>query len=386
VELQERHADGRQVTNTLQTNGTLLTDAWCEFLSEHGFLVGLSVDGPSDLHDAYRVDKGGKPTFRKVMAGLELLKKHGVEFNTLTVVNRRNSRHPLRVYRFLKEIGSTFHQFIPLVERGADARARALSLALAGPPDLPAEGRREDGNAGRLPPAPGTAGEPRDPEEIPEGEAGPPVTPWSVESRQWGAFLVAIFDEWVREDVGRIFVQTFDAALGKWVGVERGLCVFEETCGDAMALEHNGDLYACDHFVYPEFNLGNILQSPLVELASGPRQTRFGKDKRDRLPQYCLECEVRFACNGECPKNRFISTPGGEPGLNYLCAGYRRFFNHVRPHMEIMAELLQRRRAPAEIMAILAARETQQAMRSAGRNDPCPCGSGKKFKNCCGRA
>jgi uncharacterized protein len=205
-----------------------------------------------------------------------------------------------------------------------------------------------------------------------------------VESRKFGEFLISVFDEWVRADVGRVFVQIFDEALGKWVGVPRGICVFNERCGDAMALEHNGDLYACDHYVYPEFKLGNILSTPLAELAGSPPQRAFGEAKFDALPRYCRECEVRFACNGECPKHRFISTPDGEPGLNYLCAGYRRFFRHVRPHMELMAELLSRDRAPAEIMGILAGQERRRALESVGRNDPCPCGSGRKFKNCCG--
>jgi uncharacterized protein len=207
-----------------------------------------------------------------------------------------------------------------------------------------------------------------------------------VDAAQWGDFLVGIFDEWVRKDVGKVFVQTFDAALAKWVGVEKGLCIFEETCGDALAMEHNGDLYSCDHYVYPEYLLGNILDTPLSELAQSPDQVRFGQAKRDALPRYCMECQVRFACNGECPKHRFIQTPQGEPGLNYLCSGYRRFFNHVRPHMEAMAQLLAQRRPPALVMELLARKERESAFQTAGRNDPCPCGSGKKFKNCCGRA
>ncbi len=321
VALQEEHGEGKTILNTLQTNGTLLDDEWCAFLAENGFLVGLSVDGPEELHDGYRVDKGGKPTFAKVMAGLELLTKHGVEFNTLTVVHRKNQEVPLEVYRFLKEIGSGFHQYIPLVEREPDARARAMGLDLAGPP---------------------------------QADSTPPVTPWSVEPEPWGRFLMAIFDEWVRNDVGRVFVQTFDAALGKWVGVPRGLCIFDETCGGAMALEHNGDLYACDHYVYPDFKLGNILERPMAELAHLPAQLAFGEAKKDTLPRYCLECEVRFACKGECPKHRFLTTPHGEPGLNYLCRGYRRFFNHIGPSMETMAALLEQRRPPAGIMRILA--------------------------------
>ncbi len=201
----------------------------------------------------------------------------------------------------------------------------------------------------------------------------------------YGQFLITLFDHWIRRDVGRIFVQLFDQALGKWVGVRKGLCVFNEACGEAMALEHNGDLFSCDHYVYPPYRLGNILETPLTELAESPTQNAFGKAKRDTLPGYCLECPVLFACNGECPKHRFTRTPRGEPGLNYLCPAYRRFFTHVRPHMETMAALLQQRRSPAEIMTILANHDREEEFRNAGRNDPCPCGSGKKFKSCCGR-
>ena len=355
VDLQEEHRGGKKVSNTLQTNGTLLTDEWCAFLAEQGFLVGLSLDGPQRLHDTYRVDKGGKPTFRKVMGGLDLLKKHGVEFNTLTVVNRANVQEPLAVYRFLEETGSRHFQFIPLVERGPGPRARTLGLGLGVPP--------------------GPASE----------DATTSLSPWSVPAKAYGEFLVTLFDHWVRRDVGRIFVQLFDQALGRWVGMKKGLCVFDGTCGEALALEHNGDLYSCDHYVYPEYRLGNILDTPLRKLAEGPTQTTFGRSKRSTLPGYCLECPVRFACNGECPKHRFATTPRGEPGLNYLCPAYSRFFTHIGPSMEIMAALLKQQRAPAEIMQILVRREQEEAFRKAGRNDPCPCGSGKKFKACCGR-
>lgn len=353
VQLQEKHAGGRKVSNTIQTNGTLLNDEWCAFLAERDFLVGLSLDGPERLHDRHRVDKGGNPTFKKVMEGLELLKKHQVQFNTLTVVNRVNVREPMAVYRFLEETGSRHFQFIPLVERNPDPQATTLGLDLA------------------VPPGPWSPG------------SHSAVTSWSVPAREYGEFLVTLFDHWVRKDVGEVFVQLFDQTLGKWVGVEKGLCVFNETCGEALALEHNGDLYSCDHYVYPAYLLGNIQEAPLGELARSPGQLAFGQAKKDTLPRYCLGCPVRFACNGECPKHRFIQTPDGETGLNYLCAAYRHFFTHVGPFMETMATLLRQRRPPAEIMSILETRELEEALRRAGRNDPCPCGSGRKFKSCC---
>ncbi len=355
VELQQRYANGRRVTNALQTNGTLLDDEWGAFLAEHDFLIGLSIDGPRELHDVYRVDKKDRPTFDRVVRGLELLKKHRVEFNTLTVVNRANSQHPLKVYRFLKEIGSGFIQFIPLVERSAQAPLQLegglIPLTLA---------------------APATQEAPRS-----------PVTDWSVRSEQYGEFLVQVFDEWVRRDVGQYFVQLFDVALGNWMGMGGSLCVFSEKCGTALAMEHNGDVYSCDHYVYPEYKLGNILEQSLTSMVHSPEQQKFGSDKRDTLPRYCRECEVRFACHGECPKHRFIRTPDGEWGLNYLCAGYKRFFNHIDPYMRTMAQLIHSRRPPAEIMPMIAQREQAQAWKTVERNDPCPCGSGKKYKRCC---
>ncbi len=322
VALQQKFANGKKIQNALQTNGTLLDDEWGAFLAESGFLVGLSIDGPAKLHDAYRVDKKQRPTFDKVMGGLTLLKKHAVEFNTLTVVNRRNAKAPLEVYRFLREIGSGFLQFIPLVERKADVPARKLELDLAVPPD---------------------------PDNPPETAS---VTEWSVRPVDYGNFLCAIFDEWVRHDVGRTFVQVFDVALGIWAGAGASLCVFAEKCGTAAAMEHNGDLYSCDHYVYPKFKLGNILNSTIAEMLDSPFQRKFGSDKADTLPRYCRECDVRFACNGECPKHRFIRTPDGEPGLNYLCAAYKKFFRHIDPAMTTMASLLRQRRAPAEIMTL----------------------------------
>jgi uncharacterized protein len=351
VELQKQYANGKQINNAMQTNGTLLDDEWCELLAKEKFLIGLSIDGPRELHDKYRVDKQQKGSFDEVVRGLELLKKHQVEFNTLTVVNRANSQKPTEVYRFLKQIGSGYIQFIPLVERlpsQSNSLLKILDFA--------------------EPPAPG--------EDVPKDS---PVTAWSVEAKTYGHFLCTIFDEWVRNDVGRVFVQLFDTALGNWMGMGSSLCVFAEKCGKALAMEHNGDVYSCDHYVYPRYKLGNLLNTSLGQLVNSPEQMKFGNDKLDSLPQYCRKCEVKFACNGECPKHRFIKTPDGEEGLNYLCPAYKRFFNHIDPYMRTMADLLRARQPAALIM------QTFQSEKTVGRNDPCPCGSGRKYKACCGR-
>ena len=294
--------------HTIQTNGVLLDDDWCRFFAEHHFLVGLSLDGPRPLHDAYRVDKGGHPTFDKVMAGLRLLQRHGVEVNILTTVHAANAPYPLDVYRFLRdEAGAQFIQLIPIVERASD---------------LVALGRSRPVRASER----------------------------SVSGPAFGRFLVAIFDEWVRHDVGRVFLQMFDSALAAWAGEPGSLCVHAPTCGTALALEHNGDLYSCDHFVDGANKLGNILERPAHELAESESQARFGDAKRDTLPRQCRDCEVRFACNGGCPKDRFAVTADGEPGLHYLCEGYRTFFRHIDRPMRTMARLLDAGRAPAEIM------------------------------------
>lgn len=362
VELQKQHAGGKRIMNALQTNGTLLDDEWGAFLKENQFLVGLSVDGPREMHDAYRVDKQSRSSFDRVMAGLAVLQKHGVDFNTLTVVSCVNSQKPLETYRFLRETGSGFIQFIPLVERLAHAPLQTggelIQLSLAAPAR--------------------------------SGEARSPVTDWSVKSDDWGTFLSTIFDEWVRRDVGKTFVQSFDVALGLWAGMGSSLCVFGETCGTALAMEHNGDVYSCDHYVYPEYRLGNLRDATIVDMVASPQQIKFGQDKRDTLPQYCRECDVRFACNGECPKHRFIRTPSGEWGLNYLCAGYKTFFHHIDPYMKAMANLLHAGRAPQEIMEMVAQKERAeteakqaQAWKTTGRNEACPCGSGQKYKRCC---
>jgi uncharacterized protein len=329
VALQRKFAGGKIVSNALQTNGTLLDDEWCRFLAAEKFLIGLSIDGPRELHDQYRVDKGQKPTFDRVMHGLELLKQHRVDFNTLTVVNDANSKQPLEVYRFLKSIGTEFLQFIPLVER--KAQANEAGLEFAAPPDLAHANNGES-----------------------------PVTAWSVEAGQYGNFLCAIFDEWVRQDVGKVFVQLFDVALGNWMGLGSSLCVFAERCGSALAMEHNGDLFSCDHYVYPKYHLGNLMNQSLGEMAASREQLKFGNDKSDLLPRYCRECEVRFACNGECPKHRFIKTPDGEEGLNYLCPAYKKFFNHIDPHMKTMARLLNDGCAAADIMGLFQPKETKR--------------------------
>ena len=343
VALQQKYRrPGMRILNNLQTNGTTLDDEWCRFFREHDFLIGLSLDGPRELHDAYRRDKRGGPTFDRVMAGAQLLCRHRVEFNVLATVHAANAPHPLEVYRFVRDqVGTAFVQFIPIVERDNDTGFQ-------------------------------------------EGER---VTARSVTGRQYGEFLCAIFDEWVRRDVGRFYVQIFDVALGAWLGQEPGLCVFAPTCGLALVLEHNGDLYACDHFVEPRCLLGSIRQTPLATLVASESQRRFGLAKRDTLPRYCRECPVRFVCNGACPKDRLVRTPDGEPGLNYLCEGYRAFFTHIDRPMRLMAAELRAGRPAANVMLRLAEEEAELERRfeRAGRNDPCPCGSGRKYKHCHGR-
>lgn len=343
VGYQQKHKKpGMRIYNALQTNAVTLDDAWCQFFAEHDFLIGVSLDGPQALHDAYRVDKGGAPTFERVIRGIDLLKKHGVEFNILTTVHAANADHPLEIYRFIRDtIGAQFMQFIPIVERDNETGY-------------------QEGNV---------------------------VTDRSVTAEQYGRFLTTIFDEWVRRDVGRAYVQIFDVALAAWTGNQPGLCIFQETCGTALAMEHNGDVYSCDHYVEPDYKLGNIVDIPLTEIVVSDKQRTFGQAKRDTLPQYCRDCEVRFVCNGGCPKNRFIETPTGEAGLNYLCAGYRTFFNHIDEAMRYMANELKHRRAPANVMFYMHEKDNalQSAFDRAGRNDPCPCGSGIKFKKCHGR-
>jgi len=313
IELVEKHKKpGQQVTHTLQTNGTRLDDDWGRFFKQHNFLVGLSIDGPQPLHDTYRVDKRDRGTFHQVIQGWQILKRHQVDINILCTVNAANGDHPLEVYRFFRdELGAEFIQFIPIIERV-----------------------NEDGST--------------------LIQSGNQVTARSVQPEQFGRFLIGVFDEWVRRDVGKVFIQHFDAALANWVGVPPSVCIFSKTCGTALALEHNGDLYCCDHFVEPDYKLGNIQDTPMIDLIASERQRQFGQAKADTLPTYCQNCEVRFACNGGCPKNRFLETPDSEPGLNYLCAGYKAFFTHIDRPMRLMAQLLKQGRYADEVMAMLA--------------------------------
>ena len=353
VELAEKYRLPHQrIAYSIQTNGTLLDDEWAEFFRDNGFLVGLSIDGPRDIHDTYRLDKGGKPTFDRVMAGLAALKRGGADWNALTTIHAANEHRGRDVYRFLRdECGAEFMQFIPIVER---ATPQTIDVANAGWGD-----RVRDR-----------------PLYTQEGSL---VTDRTVSPDGYGRFLIDVFEDWVRRDIGRVYVQMFDVALANWYGEPPGLCIHSETCGLALALEHTGDLYSCDHFVEPKYKLGNIKESRMIDLVVLPQQKAFGEAKRDTLPKFCLECDVRFACHGGCPKDRFTLTPDGEPGLHYLCPSYKAFFGHVRPTMDAMCELLRADRAPAELVARFAAEDARR-----GRNDPCTCGSGRKWKACHG--
>ena len=353
----ERHRKpGQRVSHTIQTNGILINDEWCAFFRQHKFLVGLSMDGPRAMHDAYRVNKGGSGSFDQVESAWNRLRAHEVYVNILCTVHAANAGHPLEVYRFFRDdLHAAFMQFIPIVERATNA---SLPIVNQGWSDRPGGRRPLYTQTGSL------------------------VTGRSVGAEPFGSFLCAVFDEWVRRDVGTVFVQMFDVALGSWLG-QHNLCIISPTCGNALALEHNGDLYSCDHYVEPAHLLGNILERPLAEMVQSDRQRRFGQDKLDSLPRYCRECEVLFACNGECPRNRFIQTPDGETGLNYLCAGYKRFFSHISEPMTVMASLLRQGRLAGEVMEWCAERDATR-FRGTGRNEPCPCGSSKKFKHCHG--
>ncbi len=352
IELQKQYArPGMVFENTMQTNGTLLDDEWCEFFKENDFLIGISIDGPRHLHDTYRLDKGGGPTFDRVMRGLRLLQKHGVEYNILVAVNRTNADYPLEVYRFLRdEAKTTWIQLIPVVER-IDDQGHTIY------------------------------------------QKGTHISERSVRPEQFGRFLIQIFDEWLRHDVGRVYVQTFEAAVRNWLRMPTsGMCVFEPTCGLGLALEHNGDLYSCDHFVEPGYLLGNIMETPMIELVTSDRQRQFGLDKRDTLPRYCRECDVLFACYGECPKNRFLTTPdgeaspGGEVGLNHLCVGWKAFFHRANEPIQTMATLMRMGHPASDVMRVMAGKEDEWkiALSRARRNDDCPCNSGLKFEQCHG--
>lgn len=313
LELQRIYGRGRQIDNCIQTNGTLLNDEWCQFFKENNFLVGVSIDGPQEFHDEYRRTATNKPTFVKVMNGINLLNKHGVEWNALAVVNDYNADYPLEFYRFFKQIGCKYIQFSPIVERVV---------------------KREDG----LTLAPGMQG----------GDTG--LADFSITPEQWGNFLCTIFDEWVHNDVGEYFVQLFDATLANWVGQAPGVCILAEECGHAGVMEFNGDVYSCDHFVYPEHLLGNLHTKTITEMMYSEQQNKFAKMKKQMLPQQCKECKFLFACHGECPKNRFLNDKYGNYGLNYLCKGYRQFFEHVEPYMNFMKRELENHRAPANVM------------------------------------
>ena len=308
MELERKYADGKTVFNTLQTNGTLLTPEWADFLRENRFLVGISIDGPRDVHDKYRKDKGGAPTFDRVLKGLTLLREHGVEFNTMSTVNNVSEGRGLEVYRFLQSIGSRYMQFMPVVEHVKDRRI------------------------------------------VPPSTEGARLAPWSVSSMGFGRFMVDIFDYWVRNDVGRYYVGLFDATLANWCGVMPGTCAYDRTCGGNSVIEHNGDLYPCDHFVYPQYRLGNVAETPIRTMMESSRQVRFGIDKRNSLPVKCFQCKYLSLCNGECPKHRFGRTEAGETGLNALCTGYYHFYDHTAPYMQKMKERLQQELPPAYVM------------------------------------
>ena len=312
LELQKFYGRGRHIENCIQTNGTLITEEWCKFFKKNAFLVGVSIDGPQEFHDEYRKTAGGGPSFQKVMKGIRLLNKHGVEWNALAVVNDFNVDYPLDFYHFFKEIGCHYIQFTPIVERIV-TRSDGLTLA---------PGMTEGGE----------------------------ITDFSVTPEQWGDFLCTIFDEWVRNDVGNYYVQLFDATLANWVGVTPGICSMSENCGHAGVMEYNGDVYSCDHFVYPEYKLGNLKEKTLYEMMNSAKQMEFAKNKKQRLPQQCKECKFLFACHGECPKNRFLRDRYGIPGLNYLCKGYYKFFEHVAPYMDFMKKEYEAQRPPSNVM------------------------------------
>ena len=314
--LQKKYAHGKQIDNVIQTNGTLLTDEWCEFFAQNHWLVGISIDGPQEYHDHYRVTPAGKPSWEKVMQGIQLLKKHRVEWNAMAVVNAYNAEHPLEFYHFFRDNGCQYLQFTPIVERLTE---------------------HEDGR---------TLASLADDWEIPLADA-------SVTPQQWGNFLCTIFDDWVRHDVGKTFVEIFDCTLANWMGVLPGICAYSKECGHAGVMEHNGDVYSCDHFVFPEYKLGNIREQSLIDMLYGEKQQAFSRLKHTSLPRQCKECDMEFACHGECPKNRFEKDKYGEPGLNYLCQGYYQYYSHVAPYMDFMKRELLAQRPPANIMNVL---------------------------------
>lgn len=314
--LQKKYARGRRIDNVIQTNGTMLTDEWCEFFAQNNWLVGISIDGPQEYHDHYRLTTTGNPSWQKVMHGIELLKKHHVEWNAMAVVNAYNADHPLEFYHFLKDNGCQYLQFTPIVERLTKHQDGRTLASLADNHEFP-------------------------------------LADFSVTPEQWGNFLCAIFDEWVHNDVGKMFVELFDCTLANWMGVLPGICAYSKNCGHAGVMEHNGDVYSCDHFVFPEYKLGNIRDHTLIEMLYGDKQHAFSRLKHTSLPRQCKECDMEFACHGECPKNRFEKDKYGEPGLNYLCKGYYQYYSHVAPYMDFMKRELQAQRPPANIMEAL---------------------------------
>ena len=307
MELQKKYAAGRRVLNCLQTNGTMLTEEWCRFLRDNEWLVGISIDGPQEFHDEYRRSRDGKPSFLRVMSAIRMLNSHGVEWNAMTVINDYNADHPEEFYNFFKSIGCRYIQFAPIVERLTPDDDIASPI-----------------QAGKL-------------------------ADFSVSPEQWGEFLCRLFDLWVKEDVGKVFIQLFDSTLANWCGVPPGVCSLDKECGHAAVMEHDGNVYCCDHFVFPEYHLGNLRDKTFIEMMTSDKQLRFGAAKRLTLSKQCRECKWLFACNGECPKNRIARTAANEP-INYLCAGYKRFFAHVAPYMDFMRDQLQAGLPPARVM------------------------------------
>lgn len=323
VKLQKKYAAGKRISNSIQTNGTLLNDEWCKFLKLNNFLVGLSLDGPAHIHDRYRLDRKGNPTFERVMKGLSLLQKHAVEYNILCSVSRGASAHPIEIYRFLKKIGVQFIQFTPIVERKANAGAVALGLRHG----IPLNSTRQASESIEM-------------------------APWSVEPQALGDFLIQIFDEWVRNDVGVIHVMNFEWSLASWMGLPATICVFSKACGESWIIEKNGDIFLCDHFVYPQYRLGNISKTRLSAMEVSTKYREFRALKELALPTGCKNCEVMFACNGGCPKHRFVRSVDGEPGLNYLCKGYKKYFRHIHPYMKVMKQLIENGLPAAKVMDV----------------------------------
>jgi uncharacterized protein len=352
VGLQVKYAGKKKIENSFQTNGILLTDEFCQFFRENNFLIGISIDGPRDLHDFYRKDKNGRPSWERVMEGIRMLQKHKVEFNTLSVVNDITAKHPLRVYRFLKEIGSRYIQFLPVLERTSRNKPeKGLTLV------------HQDF----------------------KGDAD--LTEWSVSAQEYGHFLTAIFNEWVRNDVGNFFIQMFEVTLANWVGAPPGLCVFAENCGTAIVMEHNGDVYSCDHFVYEDHFIGNIRKNGLAEMLTLTKHSLFGQDKKSGLSTDCKSCKFLFTCHGDCPKHRFDIASDGKVGLSFLCKSYKQFFSQAEQYMDFMAKEIQSKRPASNVMQWIRSKEGGRLPErtTIGRNEPCPCKSGKKFKLCHGR-